>query len=1741
MATESDAELAECISTPLRPLNDIDDAVATSSSDCNYENYEEFIGATDMALFEEDYKDFLKELMKKTESILISGEKCDLRHVFEESGIASLKFNLFIWYFLENGKRPDSTEEEVELGALAASCYIAMCALGGSRDDHYQIGLYNLCLKIARNCCTTVRIGETVSSKKGGSKKKKSAPKPDETAADDDETEAARPAEAIIGPPRISVDSAEKYLGWLTTQFFSFLRSNIFSLDPETQMNTFEFIEEVGRLELDARNAQRACRANSIREFRTLEKFADRYCAFVHVLIESKYPSRRDMAFGRLIRPRLALMPYPDETGAASKISTERKRAGDLTVSLILARIARNPGPQELKLIETVLIMIYSQCPDLAEFRTNIAQFIHKILVALPYEYAYDFVQLMNVMFKGRTAGIKSLSNELANVLITSFDFSAPDPGPVPELAKESDSDVTEEEPEEEEEEAPAPQPDKDSEDEDDDSENDDDDGNKSRRRREKKRKEEEERKKKKKEKKAAEVKDVERIDAVFVLYNIVYMACLDRAAAMRLHGSHSLAKILDSPTHRAKFQEFCQVANAKMDEKLGEVGAELEDSMDAMNITGEVTVRPAAKSRKQPTDMLLNDQNILEKWNRLKKINKGEERVEKDIIYMLVRKLATDDKVPVKKSSCVLLKLYLSFCDEQVKFETVLSIIQKLCRDRMVSVRKLSAEAFTELMLSENVHFKETLSSNWLNSMISMLNDTDSDVVEHARKLIMRVLAPLLENPTDLTWTLLDTIERTTNHRNYLMTTLRDAVREKLIQKSVMDSMRTRILERNQRTNGAWMVFSQLCVQYHQHVDFVIEEFNLVDITQESELVKYMTHAIENNINKIDAEEKEYIIRSLRSTLSEFTLHASHARSLYYCLGKLMDGIGERAQNGQEFRDFGESLIVKCFDTIVQSFEMFKDRDEWAHHAVHQERLLCTSLNVVTEVVTFSPQLIAEHERVGKTLSMIIASNDGTSFDASLINPDMPSGNFTRPQTRMSEAVSSQKTTNGMNKHEGILFGENVRAVGVITLSNMIVAYDRLLKTMPTLVKQLQYNPSHQIRSNIVVSIGDICASYKTDRYAPMLAASLCDPSVIVRRHAINQIARLISLGVFRFDGEIMIRMMMATLDANEDVRTDAKLYISEVLQSEDPQFFEKNFVQYMIALTQARRRIGSSSHHHEEEARGGQIDVAIGGGQPLARASRIAIYTFMIESLNDRARFEVKCSICSRVFMAIINGEYDFKEHSVQCLLDDALLIMGSSEMQIKMEIGKDNNENVVEEPTPEQIAAAQDFMQQVYLQHYLNTIVPSVLALREFLNRHRSPLQRKCLLAIRMICLEHSRDIDKILQDNRQLKDEMTYELNRVKQRSEEAHRILNEAIQKVMEFNKRQKRQSMLPAEEAIPEEEPMEQAENIDVEMASPAKSTRSTAEIADESMRTPEKKRNPALDLLKTPGSALRSRTEERSTPQSRLLSPKTMKKIRRSVGALIQNDMCLNAPNLEETQVPDDQVLRRRNKTIEKEKTVVEEEDRMEHDGSPAKDGVPEEMPEEVPEEPVEKIAEEPMPVEQEQESEENTSRRRSRRRKTPNYQDESIDADGKVWKKPKIATKSPEKDVANISSNVTLRRSSRRGRPSTESTAPVVKKQQQKPRKRKASSDSDEEEQQVENTTPRDMTPLPFDESMLNGRYGRQCSTPIMERSTNNPSDMTFSLDLSAVTEKEELKNRKSAAYHLHNIFEEDEDEEN
>ncbi|CAB3407456.1 unnamed protein product [Caenorhabditis bovis] len=1682
----SASDVSNILEQYFNQVNEIADIWATSCAECSYENFDEFIESNDLEAFHDtEFTQVLIEMEKFVTTMLLDNIKADAMEIFTEARVNPAKFNLLVWYLIEMARKSSSTGNTVRNGVNIACVYLGLCTFNGVHAAKlFQEPLFEKCLKIMLNCARTIQIGDV-----GGGVSKKANKKKQKNRTTDEGMEEEE-GEVVMGPPRIGVDRAEDYLQTLTTMLYAFFANVGYSIPNEYIMMSLETIEEIGRLELDGRTSSKADGAMSMREFRAMSKFVDRYAALLHIVADSKFASWSAAVYGRIVRPRLALLPFASDANKTSKISTERKRAAEIAASFVIARLARNPPTHEMKLIRKIVEMIYYQCPDLQEYRALIAGNIVRILKAFPYEYAYDFVQSMRIYSKSRTAGVKQLSIELASQLLDNFDFSMADPGAVANTLESDDEESDDVDDEDEAE-----------------SERDDDDDEEETRRNRSRRGETRKRMKKVPKK----TNDLPRIEATKILYRIIYMSCLDKTAASRHHGAQFFAKILEDADRRAAFADACKTMNDEHDEKYGEI--------DDMNetIDGDET---RANPKKGKTDLMLEEQAIIQKFKKLNMMNRGATRIETDVVFMLLKRLATDEKAPVRKSTCAAIFSFLLNCGDREKFEAIISLLELMCRDRLTSVRKVAADAMNELMMANSITFKEVLSSKWLGALLRMLNDGESEMQDHARKLIMKVLSPLLECPNELTWTLLKEIETVTTRRHYLMATLKETASSGLVKANVMETMKKHIEEGAVDRASAWMVLSQLSVVFKKNVEYAVEALYSTDLSSESKTVKYIIHVIANQFEKIPSETRADLLRFLQESLRMFTIHSSHARDIYHCVGRMMDGIGDEATNAAGFVRFGKELVDACFDTIVESFEMFKNKNEWSMKAESQERYLIVALNVTTEVFLFAPSLVPMYERLGKTLLMIVNAFD-KSRNQSAINPDIPSlSQHTRPVTQMSE-VAQHRVVNAMLEQcdavGGVLFGDKTRAICAVALGTMILLDEKMLKLMPMFAKQLQINPAHEVRSNIVLAIGDICETYKTDRYAPVLAAALCDPSVVVRKHAILEIARLVSSSIFRFGGEVMIRIMLAILDANEDVRNDARLYIREVLQNDIPGFFSKFFVHYMIYLTQAKRIVRSVN---EEE--NGHVDVTMGGGESLARSSRIAIYNFMIESLDDRQRFEVKKDICLKIINPIINGEFDFGDDNVYSLLEDALLIMSSSEMQVKMEVGKSDNENGLDEPPEAVMDAATKYMREVYLQNYMNTIIPSVLSLREFLIVHKSLLMRKCQLAIRMICIEHKNDLDVILRDNRQLKDEMAFELQRVKQRAEEANRILDEHIKKVVEFNKKQRRQSK--------QTEPMDVGEEGAATAGSPMRAD------AVVEMATPQR-----VAVLATPSTA-----RVLGTPRSeRPLSPKTVKKIRRSIGLLMhQNELALKPLQLDETHAtlegpvsstPAPQVAAR--EIEESAETAA---------AAAAADDATDEAPAQV--------VDGDDDVAPTSEAPNNTSRRR--KTPTPEEHDESRDANGKVWKRPKFSkfvrldedeedrrknfisdwrfvgdlqcstaliVEMPMRILEHIdgaspddASNVTLRRSVRS-------------------RSRAASAETANEAKKAKTDEQRGQTPIVWDETLIQGRH---CSTPIRDE---NRHDVTFDLNLSAIdkVEREEAKRarRKTLRTTMAEIAEDDE----
>ncbi|CAD6191002.1 unnamed protein product [Caenorhabditis auriculariae] len=1413
-------ELEAVLSSFFEHVNEFAEEWTKCTIDCNFENFEAFLTDSE-SVFEEDQTIGLRKLHDLVTRINTSNQTIDLTEVFSKAEIHPIKFLLFLWYFLETFKKAES---KPELGPLAASIYLEMCIMKGSKTVRFfQEAIYQKCLKICRGLSVVLRFGDVTKNKKG-KPKSKSSKKAVALEENVDETVAVENSEDV----EISSEDADNYLQTIFAALYQFISKGEFFLPEECLLSTMDIVEELARV--DMKRGSTCSRVADLDHFERLSKWCERCSAIVHAVAERPFSSCLKIVYGRLIRPRIAMIPFPNE-GDKSEKSTEKSHWADLAVSFVTGRAANKISVLEVTLIRKTLMQVFVQCPDRQDFRTNIAQNVAKILGSMSYAFQYDFVQLMNLFLNMKTSGIKQISIELSRLILDTIEFDSPDPGPL-EIVQENDDDEVQDAPGEESE---ADQTD--CEDRMDESRSDDED-----RRVDKKKNTTKAKEKKKKSKKSPS--SIVRKDAQQILFNILLMGVLDKNPTIRCRSVGHFARCIEDVSY---CEDFVKHTN--------NLAQSLEDKFQRLNV--EEGAEKTAVQEENDADVLFKKLDVLEK------MNEGKPIYEKDFLFSIVQRLLTDSKPLVRKASCQVGKIYLSRCADRSKFSTIINLMEALCRDNTAAVRKHAAQTINELMTENKISFKDLMSEKWLNCLFPLLEDAESEVQAVTKELVLNVVVPLLEAPNDLTWELLKVIEGNRLFRQYFMTTLAEGARTKVITPAVAKTMEN-YLHDAQGSTCAWMVFSQLSIVFKTNVNMAIDAYYVMDNMEINKSEKYIINLIVSCLEQIGSDEKNKLLNSMKNQLLNLRIHQENVKEVYLCVAKLLDGVGEQATGADALKTFAKTTLDKCFDVLTTAWRLGLSKADWDRCQEEEETKLIRALQTVSEALQYSPSVLEQCDRFAKTLLFILQYRDEELCNSvsglTTYAPNSPRNRFSQnPESQ--PFVESQPTMleglQGSHMKE-VPFSVSVRAVCALVFCNMCIADERLLITIPRLVKQLQNNVSYQIRSNILVGLSDVIETYKLDRYSYALGACLNDPSVLIRRQAVGQITRLVGNQILRFQGEIMVRLMLAVLDENPDVREDAKISLSEVLKKQIKGLFKDRFVEYMIYFTQAKREKSDTGKELSE-----RLEVNLEDGQPIPQAWRIALYKFMISSLDDRDRFDVKKSICLKVLNPIANGEYAYEDSCVQAILDDSLRIMACDDMRVRGEVGVGETDEAQMDDVPDAIlGAAQSEIQKAYQRESLEVIVPSILNLREYLKEFHSPLLRTCLLAVRSICVEHKGDTDEILKDNKQLQAEMAFELKRIQERKEEAYKIIHAHWKKVVEYNKKQNIET--PVEEAVDqvemeEEPPVEQPESV---LSSPATKT------------------------SKMP------------------LSPKTVRKLRRSISALVAgNILGLKPLCLDDTQ----------------------------------------------------------------------------------------------------------------------------------------------------------------------------------------------------------------------------------------------
>lgn len=323
--------------------------------------------------------------------------------------------------------------------------------------------------------------------------------------------------------------------------------------------------------------------------------------------------------------------------------------------------------------------------------------------------------------------------------------------------------------------------------------------------------------------------------------------------------------------------------------------------------------------------------------------------------------------------------------------------------------------------------------------------------------------------------------------------------------------------------------------------------------------------------------------------------------------------------------------------------------------------------------------------------------------------------------------------------------------------------------------IRELHTSSVEQIRSNVLLILGDLCIRYTSliDLYIPSMASCMSDRSSVVRRHAILLVSQLILQDYVKWRGDLLSYFLIPIVDQVEDVRTLAEYVLSVPLLHKNPQLFTNNFVNTVFVLTKFRCT---------EESRGG-IDLS---GDANAEKRQI-IYEFLLQRQQDEQKLQISAKLVSDVLEKVADGKFE----RADALVIDVLGILSSA--AIKISHTKDDSvddENLAVDAKDEatvtaakaesQLARAKGkLLAKISKKNFLENVVPVVIALKQKLEKLKSPVLRHLMLYLKELFKDDQSAIQDILSADPQLARELEYDLRRFEEADNVAEADVSES--------------------------------------------------------------------------------------------------------------------------------------------------------------------------------------------------------------------------------------------------------------------------------------------------------------------------------------------------------------------------
>ncbi|XP_072526463.1 condensin-2 complex subunit D3 [Salminus brasiliensis] len=837
-----------------------------------------------------------------------------------------------------------------------------------------------------------------------------------------------------------------------------------------------------------------------------------------------------------------------------------------------------------------------------------------------------------------------------------------------------------------------------------------------------------------------------------FLVHNIVYGRRSDVSPTIRGHALHCLAQCLELPSHNATkwIHELFSSSSSAGTQTLMETGRS-EQTMKRRDTTQKtaLTFRTIELSKHKSLAATSHHSGAGDG------ISPNGTSIEYQEAMALFKQRISDPKTNVRKCALETVMSLLKHSVIPCSPEN-LAILSERCRDPAVSVKKKAMQCLMDLItaLSDNAEVQEA----WLRGVVPAVIDSESSVQEKALECLDDLILKHIKSHASyrhgdtsqkLAWDLLGLIcEKCQDLSRYFSKAFSVWARQQKFSTTFVKSLIWHT--ESDRAPGAWLLLAKVAGGSAKlNYGTVLDAW---DHTVRSPVVAVATTChiltvISNIAAGINDETKTRIVADLMGWLKGFNLPLeviSSSVDALFCLGQ-----SENTKNTMAFlNQYCGELVSLCEEYL--SGILLNERG--AENL--NEELLVKYLYTLGVASLHCPAKV--QKRVFLLVQSILTSSEQpVSEDGAELPASQPLSQF---------KSSSMPTV--------------VRANAVITLGKLCLQHEELMvRYLPAFARELEVGKELAVRSNVVVVLCDLCVRYPNTltRYIPNISACLRDAEPIIREQTLIMLTNLLQEEFVKWKGSLFYRFAAALVDPDPSIADLCEYCLVELLLKKNPLMFSQHFIECIFHFNSYEKH---KKYNKFPQTESEKSKFSLKG--LTNQGKRFRIYRFLLKNFTDEQRFNITTRISQDVLALFVDSELPLDADGAE-LLADVFDVLSLKEIKLTAMSGPASGD----EPPEDEMAAAKAVLQkklvsQVQKKNFVENVIPMVIALKNMLEEHRSPVLKHLMAYLQVTMQDYRSEVKELFVADEQLAAEVEYNLKMFEKQKEQEQQELEQQL-------------------------------------------------------------------------------------------------------------------------------------------------------------------------------------------------------------------------------------------------------------------------------------------------------------------------------------------------------------------------